>query len=517
MVLKAPFMSKSGGVSSEHPLASIAGSQVLREGGNAVDASVSVSLALAVTQPHLGSIGGDFFALIYESSSGKVYCINSSGWSPKELNLQLLEDLGLKEIPVASPHAVVVPGMISGLQKIHERFGTLKFSKLAEYSIKLAEEGFPASHRFSEAINRSRGKLVSEYARNLFFKGGNPPAAGELILQKQLANTLRSVAFDPRSFYEGWIAESLCKFLNSKGGVFDIDDFVDFEGEWVEPLKSTYRGFEVYEVPPNSQGATSLIILNILENFDLPILDPLEARRIHLFAEAAKRAYIDKNRYLADPRFVDIPLDEILSKSHGKKLAETIREDSVLGHSSLKPGDTTNFVVIDKSGNIVSAIQSLFHGFGSGLIDPETGILLNSRASYFNLSGPNKVEPRKRPLHTLSSMIAISEDNEILAIGTSGGDYRPQQHALLLTNIVDHGLDLQNAVELPRFLWNGGAEIIMEEGFHGLDELRRIGHRIIVREYPNGMGVAHCGIRRGEVTMLSADVRGDGLPSGPLL
>jgi len=517
MVLKAPFMGKSGGVSSEHPLASIAGYQVLREGGNAVDASIAVSLALAVTQPHLGSLGGDFFALIFESSTGKVHCINSSGWSPRRLNRQILEDAGLEGIPVLSPHAVVVPGLISGLQKIHERFGTVKFRKLAEPSIILAERGFPVSHGLSEAIKHSGGKLANSYAEDIFFKEGRPLATGEIIVQKSLAKALRSIASDPRVFYEGWIAESLCGFLNSKGGVFEIDDFEDFEGEWIDPLKVTYRNFEVYEVPPNSQGATTLIMLNILENFDLQSLGLLEAKRIHLFVEAAKRAYVDKNQYLADPRFVEIPLEEILSKNHGEKLAGTIEERSVLFNVSLKPGDTTNFVVIDKWGNIVSAIQSLFYSFGSGLTDPETGIVLNCRASYFNLSGPNSLEPRKRPLHTLSSVLAISEKNdEFLAVGTSGGDYRPQQHVLLLTNIIDYGLDLQSAVELPRFLWNGDVEIIMEEGFHGLDELKKLGHQPIVRKYPGGTGVAHCGLKKNNVTVISADIRGDGFSIGPI-
>jgi len=336
MVLKAPFMGRLGGVSSEHPLASIVGSQVLREGGNAVDASVAVSLTLAVTQPHLGSLGGDFFALIFESSSGKVYCMNSSGWSPKRLDCQFLSEAGLDGIPINSPHAVVVPGLISGLQKIHERFGTVKFSKLVEPSVKLADEGFPVSHGLSEEINRYGEKLTDPSVRNLFFKDdGQPLAAGEMLVQKRLADVLRSLASDPRVFYEGLIAKSLCEFLNSKGGVFQIGDFMDFEGEWVEPLKNTYRDFEVYEVPPNSQGATTLILLNILENFDLQTLAPLGAKRVHLFVEAAKRAYLDKNRYLADPRFVEIPLEEILSKSHGEKLAETIKENAVLSDVSL--------------------------------------------------------------------------------------------------------------------------------------------------------------------------------------
>lgn len=517
MVLKTPFMGFSGGVSSEHPLASIVGCQVLDKGGNAVDAAVSVSLTLAVTQPHLGSIGGDFFALIFEASSGEIHCLNSSGWTPKGLNLQLLEERGLKHIPVNSPHAVVVPGLVSGLQMIHERFGTMSFRELAEKAVSLAEEGFPVTHGLSRAIERGREKLIGQTEASIFFRDhGEPLRPGDIIYQRALAKTLRSIASNPREFYEGWIAESLCRFLNSMGGVFDIDDFSEYEGEWVSPLKTNYRGFDVYEVPPNSQGATTLILLNILENFDLQKLDPLGARRIHIFVEAAKRAYMEKNRHLGDPRFVDIPLEELLSKEKGRKLAETIREEGIIIDASLSPGDTTNFIVIDRWGNVVSAIQSIFHHFGSGLIDPETGILLNSRASYFTFSGPNRLEPRKRPLHTLSAVIAASEEGEILALGTSGGDYRPQQHALLLTNLIDYGLDLQRAVELPRFLWMGGADILVEEGYKGLEELTRIGHKISLGEYPGRTGVAHCGIRRQRLNILSADVRGDGIPIGPL-
>lgn len=422
MVLKTPFMGFSGGVSSEHPFASIVGCEVLRDGGNAVDAAISVSLTLTVTQPHLGSIGGDFFALILDASSCKIHCMNSSGWAPRGLDLQLLEERGLSRIPVNSPHAVVVPGLISGLQKIHERFGTIEFGKLAERAIALAEEGFPATHELSSALKRGREKIAGQPGAAIFFRDdGGPVKPGDIICQKALARSLRSIASDPRDFYEGWIAESLCRFLNSMGGIFDIDDFGDFEGEWVSPIRTSYRGLYVYEVPPNSQGATTLIMLNILENFDLQEMDPLGAKRVYLFVEAAKRAYLEKNRYLADPRFVEIPLEDLLSKSRGKHLAETIGDEGILLESSLRPGDTTNFVVIDRWGNVVSAIQSLFHGFGSGLIDPETGILLNSRASYFTSSGPNRLEFRKRPLHTLSAVIAVSGGRRDSKLGDKRG------------------------------------------------------------------------------------------------
>jgi gamma-glutamyltranspeptidase/glutathione hydrolase len=514
LVLKAPFIGTSGGVSSEHPLASVAGFKALAEGGNAVDATVAVSLSLAVTQQHLGSLGGDFFALIYESSSGKVYCLNSSGWSPKRLNVEYLLSEGFKDIPVNCPHSIVVPGMVEGLRKIHERFGTLEFRRLAEYSIHLAEDGFPVSYGFSKAIKDNASKLAAQETRNLFFRKGEPLMPNDIFVQKSLAKTLKSVASDPRSFYDGWIAESLCKFIKSKGGVMEIDDFKDFSAEWVDPLKITYRDFDVYEIPPNSQGAVTLMILNLLENFDLNSIEAFNAERVHIFAEAAKVAYTEKNRYLADPRFTSIPLDEILSKGHAKKLKDRINLGDVYPQASLKPYDTTNFVVIDKLGNVVSAIQSVFHFFGSGFLDPDTGILLNDRGSYFNFKGPNKLEPRKRPLHTLSSVIATSHEDVVLAVGTSGGDFRPQLHALLLTNILNYGMRLQEAVEAPRFLWNGGKQIIMEEGVKGLESLKKLGHEITLMKYPSRLGVVHGGLRSGKATTLSADIRGDGIPFG---
>ncbi|MFX1597693.1 MAG: gamma-glutamyltransferase [Promethearchaeota archaeon] len=516
LVLKAPFMGTSGGVSSEHPMASIAGMKVLSSGGNAVDATIATSLSLAVTQPHLGSLGSDFFALIYESSSGKIHCLNASGWSPKRLTLEYLVDKGFRHIPVESPHSVVVPGMIDGLRMAHEKFGASEFKGLFEYPILLAKKGFPVSHGLSRAIKVNASKLLSKAGQDLFFRGGKPLETGEVLIQKSLAKTFESLASNSRCFYEEWVSKSLCSFIKAKGGVLEVDDFEDFTAEWVDPLKVKYRGFDIYEMPPNTQGATTLQILNILENFDLADSKPFDADRVHLSVEAAKRAYIDKNRYLADPRFTQMPLEEILSKKYAKELGKAIDLNSLSVEASLKPLDTTNFVVIDKWGNVVSAIQSIFYHFGSGLLDPDTGIVLNSRGSYFNFKGPNKLEPRKRPLHTLSSVIVTSDEDEVWALGMSGGDFRPQQHILLLTNLFDYGMGLQEAVEAPRFLWTGGKKVLLEKGFKDLQKLKKIGHEILPREYPSRTGVAHCCIKKGNVSTLSADIRGDGVSIGEI-
>ncbi len=515
MALKTPFMGISGGVSSEHPLASIAGLKILIEGGNAFDAAIATSLTLSVTQPHLGSLGSDFFALILEASVGKVHCINASGWTPRKLNFEQLRKDGYVNIPAESPHSVVVPGLIDGLNKIHKKFCTFEFRRLAEDPIFIAEKGFPVSHGLHTAIEHNMNRLTEPLAKDLFIKDSKPLAPSEVLVQKSLAETLKSIASDPRVFYEGWVSEKICEYLRSKGGVVEVDDFKDYEAEWVEPLIVGYRGFDVYEVPPNSQGATTLIMLNILENFDVKQLEAFNRERVHLFIEAAKKAYVEKNLYLADPRFISIPLKEILAKDHAEKLAGKIDLNAASDGVSLRPGDTTNFVVFDKWGNVVSAIQSIYYSFGSSLMDPKTGIILNCRGTHFTRTGANKLEPRKRPLHTLSSVIAMSKEDEVLAIGASGGDFRPQQHVLLLTNLVDYEMNLQEAVDSPRFLWNGGRQVIVEKGFKGLNILETMGHNLVRRKYPGGTGVAHCGMKKGKVTTLSADVRGDGLPVGP--
>ncbi len=470
---------------------------------------------MSVTQPHLGSLGSDLFALLYEASSGKVHCINASGWAPRKLSLETLRSEGRNSIPAESPYSVVVPGMIDGLNKIQQKFCTFTFRRLAEDSIIIAEKGFPVSFGLHKAIQRNSSRLTEPLAKDLFYKGGKLLTLGGLLVQKSLAETLKSVASDPRFFYEGRIPERICEYLGAKGGVHGVDDFAEYEAEWVEPLKVAYRDLDVYEVPPNSQGATTLMLLNILENFDINKLGAFNDGRIHLFVEAAKKAYADKNLYLADPRFVKIPLEKILAKGHAKELASSLKFDGISDGESLKPGDTTNFIVFDKWGNVVSAIQSIYYSFGSALMEPKTGIILNCRGTHFTQTGANKLEPRKRPLHTLSSVIATSKEEEVFAFGASGGDYRPQQHVLLLTNLVDYGMNLQEAVDAPRFLWDGGKQVIVEAGFKRLRSLNKLGYELVRQKHPGGTGVAHCGMRKGKVTVLSADVRGDGIPMGP--
>ena len=492
-------------VASEHPLASVAGYEAMVEGGNAIDAVVATSFALTVLQPALGGIGGDFFALFYEAKTGKVHCINSSGWAPSRLTPKFLEERGHRAVPTFGPFSAVVPGLVKGVHAFHKRFGKLEFSPLLSRAIEYAKDGFAASQGLSNALRASLSSLSPD-ARRAMSSSEGPADPGDVIRQKSLAKALQDIAeAGPKAFYNGWIAESICQELSGKGVPITIRDFADFEPEWVDPLEIEYRGATVHEVPPNSMGATTLLILSYLRQIDLKRLKPNSRERIELTVKAAQAAYHKRDKMLGDPRFAKINLDEFLEVEGEKPpLIET-------GQRVLGDADTTYFAVADDEGNIVSAIQSLFHYFGSRVYVDECGVFLNNRGSSFRFSGPNALAPRKRPLHTLSALLVGKGDEPTIAVGCSGGGFRPQQHALFTTNIVDYSMGLDEAIDFPRFLWEGGRSLSIERGYTGLRNLPFEVHHI---PYPGRTGVSQ-GVQRvnGSVKAV-CDIRGDGLPVG---
>ncbi|TLX97080.1 MAG: gamma-glutamyltransferase family protein [Thaumarchaeota archaeon] len=505
MVLSRVLLASKFAVASEHPLASVAGHEAMVEGGNAIDAVAATSFALSVLQPALGGIGGDFFALFYEAKTGKVHCINSSGWAPSRLTPKFLEDRGHRVVPSFGPFSVVVPGLVKGVHAIQKRFGRLEFSTLLSRAIEYAKDGFAASQGLSNSLRACHSSL-SEDARRAMASSEGPPDPGELIRQKSLAKALQDIAeAGPRAFYNGWIAESICEELSGRGVPITIRDFADFEPEWVDPLEIDYRGATVHEVPPNSMGATTLLILSYLRQIDLKRLRPNSRERIELTLKAAQAAYRKRDSTLGDPRFAKINLDEFL-EVEGEKRPLIEREQRILGDA-----DTTYFAVADDEGNLVSAIQSLFHYFGSRVYVKDCGVFLNNRGSAFRLSGPNGLAPRKRPLHTLSALLLGKGDEPTMALGCSGGDLRPQQHALFTTNIVDYSMGLESAIDFPRFLWEGGHTLNIERGYTGLRNLPFEVHHI---PYPGRSGVAQ-GVQRVKGSVKAVcDVRGDGLPVG---
>jgi len=498
--LSKTIVAERAAVASEQPLASLAGYDVLRRGGNAFDAAVATSLALAVTFHPAGGLGGDFFGMFYEAKAGKVHCLNSSGWAPSGLTTELVLKAG-SSVPLFGPLSCVVPGYLAGVWEMHRKFGTGEFKALLEPSVRLAREGFPAGAGICRSVAGAYADLPRE-AKEVFAPGGRPPTPGDWIRQSALGKVISEVADGgPDSFYRGWPAEKIASVLSSLGVPCSPQDFADFRPEWVSPLSLDYRGTLVYEMPPNSMGATSLLILKLLRESDLARVGPLSAERIALTMKAALAAYGRRDEMLGDPRFGRIDLEAFMSG----------RVDPRPPSSRIRSGDTTAFSVADEEGNMVSGIQSLFHHFGSRVFVPECGIALNNRASGFSLAGPNKAEPRKRPLHTLSSMILSREGRPYLAIGASGGDYRPLQHALFVTNSVDFGMPTEAVVAHPRFLWGGGRTLLVEQGY---DLPAGGGYDVQSLPMPGRTGVCQAVEVADQYRKAVCDIRGDGIPSG---
>jgi gamma-glutamyltranspeptidase/glutathione hydrolase len=496
------FLAKNGAVATEHPLASLAAVDTLRVGGNAVDAAITASSCLAVTQPQLNGLGGDFFALYYHANSGKVHCLNASGWAPSGLTIDMLGSKGHQAVPLFGPYSVVVPGYVSGISNLHKRFGKAEFSKDLAPAVKLAEEGFLVYPALSSKIREVLGEL-SASAKKLFAPGDQPLIPGAPLRQQGVARTLRAIAAKGTSaFYEGETFENIARVLSKDGPQVELEDFKSYEPEWPEPLRMEYGDSTLYEVPPNSMGATSFLILNSLRAAELNRFKPNSRERIETTFKVVKDAYAKMWEQLGDPRFTTINMHDYLSPDKPSK-ATTIPKPT--SHNA----DTTYFAVVDREGNIVSGIQSLFHHFGSRVFVEDCGFLTN-RASAFRFDGPNILQPRKRPLHTLSALLVAEHGEMRAAIGTSGAEYRPQQHALFLTNYLDYHMTLEEALAYPRFLWDRD-KITIETGYKGLEQT---GLNEAVVAYPGRTGVAQAVEITNDTKKAVCDIRGEGLPLG---
>jgi gamma-glutamyltranspeptidase/glutathione hydrolase len=491
-----------GVVASEHPLASFAGSEVLRHGGNAFDAAVATSFVMAVTYHPAGGLGGDFFALAYEAKRGKVHCLNSSGWAPSGLNADLLKSKGEREVPIVGPYSVMIPGTVAGMAELNRKFGSRPFGKLLAPAIGYAKKGFPAADGICRSIAANLVGM-SDAAKKVFAPRGVPPSPGDWLKQEKLGKVIETIARGgAKAFYRGWPAEKIAEKLTQLGVETKKSDFSDFRPEWVEPLRLNYNGTTVYEVPPNSMGATTLFMLEQLSQTSLPKFGPLSRERMKLTLEAAEFAYQRRDEMLADPRFGPMDMEKFM------RLGTTAMPAQ---QRKLGERDTTTFSVVDCEGNIVSVAQSLFHHFGSRVFVEDCGIMLNSRGVGFRLSGPNKVEPRKRPLHTLSCLLLDRGDGPKVALGTSGGEYRPLQHTLFVTNMVDYHMTLEQSIDHPRFLWSGGKSVEVESGYESPSPS---GYDIESVPFPGRTGTCHGVEILPEARKGVCDVRGDGLPAG---
>lgn len=447
------FTSSGGGIATEQPIVSAIATRVMIAGGNAVDASVATSLALAVVIPHLGGIGGDYFALI-RTPDGRVDYIDGAGPSPSDLTRELLISKGYVRIPSRGPLAITVPGMIDALYKMWKKYGSLEWRSLVEPAIHLAEKGFPAPRTLVHAIRSARGTLEKDAGSRETYLEQAPVSPGDPIRFPGLANLLRMIAEDHRAFYEGEPGEKIAEYVQEKGGVLSKNDLKHYEAEWGEPLKAAYRGWSIWEMPPSTQGITTLHILSILEQWELPerIVD-----RFYYILSAAVPAYRVRDAEIGDPRYMNITIEELLSNDYIEMLRSMARQGppKCTNRSNVGGGgDTTYYAILDQEGYIVSGIQSLFYPFGSAVTEPTFQVTLHGRANGFTLEPgrPNTLAPGKKPLHTLSTVIG-ERDDRIFAIGASGGHYRPQQHALFVTSIIDHGYSIGEALSAPRLLW----------------------------------------------------------------
>ncbi|MBM3837840.1 MAG: gamma-glutamyltransferase [Verrucomicrobia bacterium] len=469
---RSMVLSRHGIVATEHPLASQAGVSILAQGGNAIDAAVAANAAMGVVSPMMCGIGGDLFALVYDAKSRKVYGLNASGWAPAKLTPEFLKEKGHTNMPQNGIHSVTVPGAVEGWQKLLDRFGEMKFAQVLAPAIRYAEEGFPVSELVSAYWADSESLLKKDTnAAKTFLPKGRAPRLGEVFQNPDLARSYREIAQQGRkAYYEGRIAQRLLAYCRQQEGALEAADLKEFSAEWVDPISTTYRAWTVYEIPPNGQGIAALSMLNLMEQFPLGEWGHNSGKALHVMIEAKKLAYADMLRYVADQRFSKVPVAGILSKDYARQRAKLIDLDKANAHVAAgKPfegrSDTTYLCVVDNEGNLVSLIQSNFHAFGSGLVAEGTGFALQDRGALFTLEAnhPNILAGRKRPLHTI--IPGFMERGELrIAFGIMGGWNQAQAHAQFVSNVIDHRLNIQSALEAPRFtkLTFGGNDVRME-------------------------------------------------------
>jgi gamma-glutamyltranspeptidase/glutathione hydrolase len=533
---RSMVVSRYGIVATSQTLASEAGADILNHGGSAVDAAIAANAVLGVTEPMMNGIGGDLFAIVYDAKSQKLYGLNASGWSGKRLTLDALKAQGIPAtMPSKSVHSITVPGAVAGWDALRARFGKLPLAEDLRPAIYYAQEGAPVTELVAKVWSNANKTFGSQPGfQATFLPGGHAPGVGDVFRDPDLAASLRLIAQHGRdSFYRGPITEKLVPFLKEQGSFLRADDFAEYQPEWVEPISTTYRGWSVYELPPNGQGIAALSMLNIMEQFPLGEYGHNSTRALHVMIEAKKLAYADLIKYVGDPRFSKIPVDEMLSKDLAKKRAALINPDhaachvlpsQLAEHLAAIGRDTTYLTAIDQDGNIVSLIQSNFAGFGTGMVAPGTGFALQNRGALFSLDPglPNTIAPRKRPLHTIIPGFMRKGDVTI-GFGIMGGFNQAQAHAQFVANVVDFGLNIQAALDAPRFtkLTFEGCDVEIESGVRGsvLEELRAKGHKFAVHQGVSmTMGRGNAVMRDGKGTNYGgSDPRGDGeaIPQSP--
>jgi gamma-glutamyltranspeptidase / glutathione hydrolase len=531
---RSMVVSKLGIVSTPQFLASQAGAHILEKGGNAIDAAIAANAVMGVVQPYVNGIGGDLFMVYYEAKTGKLYGLNSSGWTPKALTIDYLKSRGVTSINPIGVETIDVPGAVAGWDAMRSRFGTLPFSQLLAPAIYYAQNGFPLAERNARYWVAKR-LLDQPGYKETYVIWPQPPRPGDLFRNPALANSLRQIAAHGRdAYYNGPMTDTMVKFLDSQGGLHTLEDFRDFQPEWVEPVSTTYHGWTVYELPPNGQGIAALSMLNIMEHFPLSQYGHNSVDALHVMIEAKKLAYADMYKYVGDPRFTPIPVQQLISKELGAQRAKLIDMNkaacqvvpSKIETELDKHGNSTIYLsTIDKDGNIVSLIQSNYAGYGTGLVAPGLGFSFQNRGAGFQLTPglPNSLDGHKRPLHTI--IPAFMEKGDIhIGFGIMGGWNQAQAHAQFVSNVVDFGMNVQAALEQPRFTKEtfDGCDVQMEETIPAdvRAGLAQRGHQIKLLEpfsFTVGQGAAVVRDSSRQVNFAAGDPRSDGaaIPQEP--
>ncbi len=496
---RSEVIAQNGMVATSHPLASQIGIDILKEGGNAIDAAIAANAALGLMEPTGNGIGGDLFAIIWIEKEKKLYGLNASGRSPENLTLEYFKENNFKSIPAYGPLPVSVPGCVDGWFELHNKFGKIKMRDILNPTIKYAEDGFPVTELVSYYMDVASDNFKNyPNFKETFFIDDSTPLKGQVFKNPDLANTLRTIVKSgKKGFYEGEIAHRIANFVQDQGGFLSYDDLKNHKSEWIEPVSTNYRGFDVWELPPNGQGIAALQILNLLEGYDIRSMGFGSADYIHHFVEAKKIAFADRAKYYADMDFNEIPVEYLISKEYADIRRKDINSEnsaSTVSPGNIENGDTIYLTTADSEGNMVSLIQSNYRGMGSGMVPEGLGFMLQDRGELFSLDENhfNVYAPKKRPFHTIIPAFITKDGNPFISFGLMGGAMQPQGHAQIVINIIDFDMNLQEAGDAPRIRHQSnqqptggemtdGGELALEKGFDykQIRELMKKGHSVI--------------------------------------
>ncbi len=496
---RSEVIAENGMVATSHPLATQIGIDILKNGGNAIDAAIAANAAIGLMEPTGNGIGGDLFAIIWLEKDKKLYGLNASGRSPKNLTLDYFKNKSFSKIPAYGPLPVSVPGCVDGWFEMHDKFGSIAMHEILSPAIEYADNGFPVTELVSYYMQKASLNF-DKYPnfKETYYINGSTPKKGQIFQNKDLANTLRIIAKKGRKgFYEGEIAKVMSDFIIEQGGFLSYNDLKNHKSEWIDPVSTNYRGFDVWELPPNGQGIAALQILNLLEAYDIKSMGFGSAEYIHHFTEAKKIAFADRAKYYADMDFNKIPVDYLISKEYSELRRTEINSNKAalkVSAGEIENGDTIYLTTADKDGNMVSLIQSNYRGMGSGMVPPGLGFMLQDRGELFSLEDGhfNVYEPEKRPFHTIIPAFITKDNKPYVSFGLMGGAMQPQGHAQIVINLIDFGMNLQEAGDAPRMrhlsnqqptggnMLNGG-ELSLESGFDykEIRQLIELGHKVI--------------------------------------